>query len=856
MGQGETRERARWHTGAGRFPAYAPTNKIRAQLRAGRGEINAVQNAANRLFRTGSELAPLPRKVERLEDVTFGLGLDNADAQRIQRLVSDQNAETTLKTQTQRLFLARGALLETLRTLRHIPSETRGEVVKRATAYWRRTVQTDYGRGPQIRYTARKSDADHGAAEGAVLGPRGEGEPSVGARSMITARKSSAPEMMHTLPLSTLLSKAKKGSQGAGHKYESRKPDGHGGWLYKYPGQAGWQAGKGAHEGTTNALPGEHLDSHHKGYKPTVEKKDGGGFTLHTGGGITSDFHPDMSTADHEAMWDRHKAGVDAARRSGDEELEHAHRHALQTHSRAHNMKLEAQQAEGQPGAAQGAAGPGAAPDGQPPGAAPGGAAPDAEQGDQPPPMGAATGQNGPPDGGEQGAAPMGAEEQQQPLEQPGQGESLAISGGRQRHSAVHPDIQAVQQGLSQATKVMSDIVASHAHQQEVKSRIAAVKGDKSLPRAMRKRLIAQHKAELAAAKLDQAMLDEHHDSVMSELKQAQKKLKKPHPILKKLIAIFAKLRGPGGPKDDADLHEQAQKIKEHSKRRSADEAHAEHQADEALMGGPAPDEPQGAAERADQTRQAGGVGDAQPMENEPAPATEQRAPGELPANPDEASQSDNAPAAKTENKTKSKRPAASRKKSAKKTAGTKAHVEAAAKKASAAVKAHDEAKRSGKGVGAAHDDMTDAQDAHRTADAHHTAKVDAVEHRAAQREHAKAHADPRSTKAQKDAATAKVKALGEKALNSAAKHAKHQAKTAKRPAARRGERLAASFAEHAQMALEELKKGYAEETARYVAPLSQNDAVQMHRAATRRSAPDPGAPDTHFGPLQHVVRL
>jgi hypothetical protein len=134
-GIGESRERSRWHTNTrGHFPTYAPANKLRARLTAGQGEQLAAQREFNKLFRTRSETAPLPRRIYSLSDVVVGLGLSNADQQKVQRLVSDIPARFTQKSQTQHIALARGRLTETLRSMKYIPSETRMEIVKRSIA--------------------------------------------------------------------------------------------------------------------------------------------------------------------------------------------------------------------------------------------------------------------------------------------------------------------------------------------------------------------------------------------------------------------------------------------------------------------------------------------------------------------------------------------------------------------------------------------------------------------------------------------------------------------------------------------------------------------------------------------------
>ncbi len=158
----------------------APTNKIRARLAAGKGELLAQQLAANRVFRENetTEDAPLPRHIIAIEDVTHGLGLDAADEQAVQRIILDTNAHFDQTTQTHRLTLARASFVMTLRAMPYISSDIRMELTKRAIAYWKRNTQTDYGKPPTIRTIAVKSEPTLviGAElrkAGAYIGPRG-----------------------------------------------------------------------------------------------------------------------------------------------------------------------------------------------------------------------------------------------------------------------------------------------------------------------------------------------------------------------------------------------------------------------------------------------------------------------------------------------------------------------------------------------------------------------------------------------------------------------------------------------------------------------------------------------------------
>ena len=147
-------EPSRWESGV---PGHIPTfsgHKLRRMAAEGRGEIAAHVMEVQRLFRVEPEnrTGEQPRHVVDLEDVTRGLGLDSADAQRIQKLVSSTSAHFNQKTQTQKLMSARGRLLSVLRdSMKHVPSDTRRELVTRAVAWWKRHSQTDYGKKPTVR---------------------------------------------------------------------------------------------------------------------------------------------------------------------------------------------------------------------------------------------------------------------------------------------------------------------------------------------------------------------------------------------------------------------------------------------------------------------------------------------------------------------------------------------------------------------------------------------------------------------------------------------------------------------------------------------------------------------------------
>lgn len=169
------------------------------------GEIHAHTLAAEKLFRTQEENFEVDPHVVGIEDVTRGLGLEPGDAERIQRLVQDTNPEFKAKSQTQRLFHARGRLLDTMKhSMKHVPSDLREQVLKRALQFWKKTYQTDYGKDATLRW---------GGAGNTMKSTR------------------------FVIPLD--LAKASKGSEKAGHKYLSRKPDGKGAWDYVYKHPAG-----------------------------------------------------------------------------------------------------------------------------------------------------------------------------------------------------------------------------------------------------------------------------------------------------------------------------------------------------------------------------------------------------------------------------------------------------------------------------------------------------------------------------------------------------------------------------------------------------------------------------------------
>lgn len=198
----------------GRYPTYAPTNKLRALLAAGHGEMLSAEREVNRLFRTEEEPREEPRRATTPEEVTQMLGLDQADEHRIQRLLLDTNVEMTPRTQTHRLTLGRERLVSCLRAMKHIPPEVRQELTKRALSFWRNTVATDYNREPMLRYVIRKA-----LASGKLVPIR---EPWVFLRAPDGLVKSGPPSGFVAI----------QGSKHGG--YHKRIGDK---WEYWYPGQ-------------------------------------------------------------------------------------------------------------------------------------------------------------------------------------------------------------------------------------------------------------------------------------------------------------------------------------------------------------------------------------------------------------------------------------------------------------------------------------------------------------------------------------------------------------------------------------------------------------------------------------------
>lgn len=548
-------------------------------------EVRAVNREMRRLQETTEEDAPVKRHVITIEDVTRNLGLDRGDEQRVQKLIGGENVTFHSGTQTQRITLAKGKVLEALRAMKQIPSDTRMELTKRAMEFWRRTQTTDYAKEPTVRYIAHKS---------------------------LTA----GPLRVEEFAKAAL----QQGQPAAQHKYIARKPDGFGGWLYRYADSPNkWSAGKGAHEGTTlapsqqapvsgggwtkgQAQPAPRA-AHQKGFAPTVEAHEQGGEVHHFHQKVSTHLHPEQSEEHHLAEFAKHKAAHDKLRDStkkGAKEEARAHLRAANAHTRAYNEKKkvrvqsempkapppgvrpeDAQVALAAPAEPQPPQGPPQPPQKGPPGAqtAPSGPQAGPPQAGPPPgqgtpPGGAQAPQTGPtqqpgapqqpgqppPKGQEPefgttrvsrqavfDAAAAAGQPQQAPQQQGWASPEGSIHGGgptqRQRHVAMSPEVAEMHGHLQRTSRIMSDLAATHDHVKNVTAQMKQIKRDGSLPKSLKKRLLAQHEAEVAAAKHDISILETHHDESMAALKGYQKKMKGHGPIFRAFMKLMGGLK-------------------------------------------------------------------------------------------------------------------------------------------------------------------------------------------------------------------------------------------------------------------------------------------------------------------------
>lgn len=133
------------------FGSALSSHKMRARAGMGLGEMQS-EIGPSRLFETEIEdfSSPQPRHVVTVADITRGLGLDATVSDRVQRLVAGSNVQYAPRAGQQRLALGRGHLIESLRVMVPDP-DVRGEITRRALAFWRKNQSTDVKRAPALR---------------------------------------------------------------------------------------------------------------------------------------------------------------------------------------------------------------------------------------------------------------------------------------------------------------------------------------------------------------------------------------------------------------------------------------------------------------------------------------------------------------------------------------------------------------------------------------------------------------------------------------------------------------------------------------------------------------------------------
>lgn len=554
-----TQERARFTLlEPGRIATYSG-HKLRARAAAGLGEdlseARMMSRRMRELARTQPEGARPDPHVITPEDVTSGLGVPLAVEQKIQAIVRDSisPSEGQKGIAAKRFASARSRLVDFMRRSHEVDSDARAEVMRRATHYWRKNFRVDYGRSPEMRI----GKALVIPAQLLLMKAPKVGGPGVSP----TGRVSMHP-VVHDAA-----------SGKVGHKYIAKKPDGHGGWLYKYPGDTEFRPGAGIEEGHTKAPEGAHLAAHESGFKPSVEADETGGQKLHFGEDVHAHVPANADREHHRVEHAKHGAAYKQAMGEGNEEKAKAHLKAYQLHAELHNRQLRAERKAAQNGMAppgavpadmasaadgkqpKGAAAgpPGAAKAGPPgakagPGGSGGGTMPAAPGGAGPRPP---TQAGRPPAGG---ASPMGAGSPQQP--------GMGMGGGEppQGYAARTPpgaDVGQYRQHLQAASDAMANLTSTHAHIADLDARMKAIQsGKEKMDPRMRKHQLAQLAAEKAQAELDRFQHEDAHDGAMQQLKSIHTTLMKEklrnHPVVKmidgllKLMSSFASKMGHG----------------------------------------------------------------------------------------------------------------------------------------------------------------------------------------------------------------------------------------------------------------------------------------------------------------------
>jgi len=528
-----SQERSRFHTGTpGRIPTFA-SHKLRARAAAGYGEDLSEVREVNRRLREMSQTTeegarPAPHVLSP-EDVTRQLGVPLALEQRIHAIVRESipPSEGSKVVDVKRFASARTRLLDFMRTqMSDLDSEARAEIMRRALHYWRANFRVDYGRTPEMRMGK------------ALVIPKQRFVLMKGPKVEAPGASPTGRVSMHPMHVDASSGKV-------GHKYIARKPDGHGGWLYKYPGDTEFRAGAGIEEGHTQAPEGAHLGVHESGFRPTHERHADGGHTFHFGEDVSAHIPANADREHHRKEHAKHGAAYKKAMAEGNEEKAKAHLRAYQMHAEAHNRALSAERKAAKAGMAP--PGHGLPPDvggqveGKPQKQAPGAGgaatmsgAPGGSPGQRPPTQGGMA-------AGGASMTPGGAGE-------PPQGFAARTPPGA--------DVGQYRQHLQAASDAMSNLAATHAHVADLDARIKTVKADRSLHPRMKKQLAAQLQAEKAQAELDRFQHEDAHDAAMEQLKSIHSALRKEklkhHPIVKmidgllKLMQSFASKMGHG----------------------------------------------------------------------------------------------------------------------------------------------------------------------------------------------------------------------------------------------------------------------------------------------------------------------
>jgi hypothetical protein len=535
------------------IPGQAKNLAARAQ--AGRGELAAEQAEANRVFRTREAdeyTAPLPRRVESLDAITAGLGLDRVTEARVLKMIEEQGVAYQTKGQTQRVFLAVNALTESLRRIHGVPSDARMEIAKRARAFWRNTQPTDYAKEPTVRAPQRpqmRSDTLITAKSGVRFIIR---DP------LRKAKSKTMPESLNVTPTDGAGEGALKGAStppaGFSPIPHSRKGGfrkrGADGWIYWYPGagitstahpdDAGGarakraadatavprKPGKGAGQGQEGPLAPHGASQKLAGGPPPPQvpgeppKAAGGpqGAFAQVKPHVQKDahgekrvFHPQVwaytpagKEDDHEhhaAEFRRHRTEKSKAMRMGDAEKAKAHTYAMNYHADKHNRLLAQMQGKVY----------------KPKKDYPGADAGDDEA------SSAVESQH---------ERAMGKDEQQSRAAEP-----------RERFVPESESVRGMREKIGKVVNIMADLSQAYDHLSSLRAKRLEVKRS---GHPLARRMVAQIDAEIAATKHDIVQLEDAHQLAMKEVAAQQVLLRneriRANPIFQAFMAAMAKL--------------------------------------------------------------------------------------------------------------------------------------------------------------------------------------------------------------------------------------------------------------------------------------------------------------------------